>query len=159
MSKEEYVQIEAVRQALEKVIESETEIEKVLELLSNATVQVDTAAEATPEVETETEEEGVPKPKMQNIILVSDPMGVINCDLTGWVLKLPENEDCRSVVDLIKKAAYNFNASKKGRKYPVSTIGQSVDGVPSKFFKPYNLKIVTKEPVYVVTTDNVLPKS
>ena len=161
MSKEEYVQIEAVREALEKVIQSETEIKKVLELLSNSTVAVDTAApEAAPELEDDGgEDEGTPKPKMQHVILVSDPDGLINKDLTGWVLKYPEDEDCREVVEAVKKAAYNYNASKKGNKYPVSSIGQAIDGVGPKFFKPYGVKKVTKEPVYVVTTDNKLPKS
>jgi hypothetical protein len=72
---------------------------------------------------------------------------------------MPENEDTRDVVELIKKAAYNFNASKKGRKYPVNTIGQAIEGVGNKFFKPYNVSLKTKEPVLVITTDNVLPRS
>lgn len=163
MSKEEYVQLEAVREALEKVVKDENAIEKVLDLLSDSTVAVDTAApEAAPEpADAGNEEEGddAPKPKMQHVILVSDPKGVIDCDLTGWVLQIPEDEDCREVVGNIKKAAYNFNASKKGNKYPVSSIGQAVEAVPNKFFKPYNIRRKTKEAVYVVTTDNVLPKS
>jgi hypothetical protein len=164
MSKEEYVQIEAVRQALEKVVKDENAIEKVLTLLSDSTVAVDTAKQAEPELEDNTSgepdgEEDAPKPKMQYVILVSDSTGVINKDLVGWVLQVPEEEDCREVVEGIKKAAYNFNASKKGRKYPVNSIGQAIEGVPTKFFKPYNIKLKTKESVYVVTTDNVLPKS
>jgi hypothetical protein len=164
MSKENYVQLDAVREALEQVVKDENAIEKVLTLLSDSTVAVDTANQA--EVPTEDGdsgevdgEDGPPKPKMQHVILVSDPSGVINKDLTGWVLQLPEDEDCRSIVEGIKKAAYNFNASKKGRKYPVNSIGQAIEGVPTKFFKPYNIKLKTKESVYVVTTDNVLPKS
>lgn len=165
MSKEEYVQLEAVREALEKVIKSETEIEKVLELLSEATVQVDEAKQVEPPAaapaptgEEDGEDLGTPKQKMQYVMLVSDPKGVINCDLTGWVLKYPEEEDCREIVAAIKKGAYNFNASKKGRKYPVSSIGQAIDGVPGKFYKPYRVKVVTKEAVYIVTTNNELPK-
>ena len=164
MSKENYVQLDAVREALEQVVKDENAIEKVLTLLSDSTVAVDTANQA--EVPTEDGdsgevdgEDGPPKPKMQHVILVSDPSGVIDKDLTGWVLQLPEDEDCRGVVEGIKKAAYNFNASKKGRKYPVNSIGQAIEGVPTKFFKPYNIKLKTKESVYVVTTDNVLPKS
>ena len=72
---------------------------------------------------------------------------------------MPENEDTRDVVELIKKGAYNYNASKKGRKYPVGSIGSAIEGVGTKFFKPYNLSIKTKEPVLVITTDNVLPRS
>jgi hypothetical protein len=162
MSKEEYVQLEAVREALEKVVKDENAIEKVLDLLSDAAVQVDEAKQAEePEASdtNETEESDEPKIKKQYGILVSDKDGVINKDLVGWVFQMPENEDTRDVVELIKKAAYNYNASKKGRKYPVSTIGQSIEGVGNKFFKPYNVSLKTKEPVLVITTDNVLPRS
>jgi hypothetical protein len=162
MSKEEYVQLEAVREALEKVVKDENAIEKVLDLLSDAAVQVDEAKQAEePEASdtNETEESDEPKIKKQYGILVSDTDGVINKDLVGWVFQMPENEDTRDVVELIKKAAYNYNASKKGRKYPVSTIGQSIEGVGNKFFKPYNVSLKTKEPVLVITTDNVLPRS
>jgi len=162
MSKEEYVQLEAVREALEKVVKDENAIEKILDLLSDAAVQVDEAKQAEePEASdtNETEESDEPKIKKQFGILVSDKDGVIKQDLVGWVFQMPENEDTRDVVELIKKAAYNFNASKKGRKYPVNTIGQAIEGVGSKFFKPYNVSLKTKEPVLVITTDNVLPRS
>ena len=162
MSKEEYVQLEAVREALEKVVKDENAIEKVLDLLSDAAVQVDEAKQAEePEAANtnETDESDEPKIKKQFGILVSDKDGVIKQDLVGWVFQMPENEDTRDVVELIKKAAYNFNASKKGRKYPVNTIGQAIEGVGNKFFKPYNVSLKTKEPVLVITTDNVLPRS
>jgi hypothetical protein len=162
MSREEYVQLEAVREALEKVVKDENAIEKVLDLLSDAAVQVDEAKQAEePEAANtnETDESDEPKIKKQFGILVSDKDGVIKQDLVGWVFQMPENEDTRDVVELIKKAAYNFNASKKGRKYPVNTIGQAIEGVGNKFFKPYNVSLKTKEPVLVITTDNVLLRS
>ena len=162
MSKEEYVQLEAVREALEKVVQDENAIEKVLDLLSEATVKVDeTKQPEDTETENETDSEGSDEPKLkkQYGILVSDKDGVIKTNLVGWVFQMPENEDTRDVIEHIKKAAYNFNASKKGRKYPVNTIGQAIEGVGNKFFKPYNVSLKTKEPVLVITTDNVLPRS
>jgi hypothetical protein len=162
MSKEEYVQLEAVREALEKVIKSETEIDQVLALLSESTVQVDETKPAEPESaedSDESEEDGTPKPKFQNVILVSDPKGIINEDLVGWILQMPEDEDLQDITENLKKAAYNFNASKKGNKYPVTSIGSAIEAVPNKFLKPYNIKRKTKEPVFIVTTDNVLPRS
>lgn len=162
MSKEEYVQLEAVREALEKVVQDENAIEKVLDLLSEATVKVDeTKQPEDTETDNETDSEGSDEPKLkkQYGILVSDKDGVIKSDLVGWVFQMPENEDTRDVIEHIKKAAYNFNASKKGRKYPVNTIGQAIEGVGNKFFKPYNVSLKTKEPVLVITTDNVLPRS
>lgn len=162
MSKEEYVQLEAVREALEKVVQDENAIEKVLDLLSEATVKVDeTKQPEDAEAENETDREGSDEPKLkkQYGILVSDKDGVIKTNLVGWIFQMPENEDTRDVVEHIKKAAYNFNASKKGRKYPVNTIGQAIEGVGNKFFKPYNVSLKTKEPILVITTDNVLPRS
>lgn len=162
MSKEEYVQLEAVREALEKVVQDENAIEKVLDLLSEATVKVDeTKQPEDAEAENETDSEGSDEPKLkkQYGILVSDKDGVIKTNLVGWIFQMPENEDTRDVVEHIKKAAYNFNASKKGRKYPVNTIGQAIEGVGNKFFKPYNVSLKTKEPILVITTDNVLPRS
>lgn len=161
MSQQEYVQLEAVRQALEKFVKNEDEIEKVLDLLSITTVSVDETKTETEAEDTGTEKEGedLPKVKQQYVILVSDADGIISKDLTGWVLQMPEDKDCRSVIEGIKKAAYNYNASKKGQKYPVRNIGQAIDAVGNKFFKPYDVKVKSKEPVYVVVTDNILPKS
>jgi hypothetical protein len=162
MSKEEYVQLEAVREALEKVVKDENAIEKVLDLLSDAAVKVDEAKQnEEPDVADGAEDEGSDEPKIkkQYGILISDKDGFIKKDLVGWVFQMPENEDSRDIVELIKKGAYNYNASKKGRKYPVASIGSAIEGCGSKFFKPYNVSFKTKEPVLVITTDNVLPRS
>ena len=160
MSKEEYVQLEAVREALEKVVKDENAIEKVLDLLSDAAVKVDEAKQAEEAEVADTAEEGSDEPKMkkQYGIIVSDKDGIITKDLVGWVFQMPENEDSRDVIELVKKAAYNYNASKKGRKYPVASIGSAIEGCGSKFFKPYNVSFKTKEPVLVITTDNILPR-
>ena len=160
MSKEEYFQLEAVREALEKVVKDENAIEKVLDLLSDAAVKVDEAKQAEEAEVADTAEEGSDEPKMkkQYGIIVSDKDGIITKDLVGWVFQMPENEDSRDVIELVKKAAYNYNASKKGRKYPVASIGSAIEGCGSKFFKPYNVSFKTKEPVLVITTDNILPR-
>jgi hypothetical protein len=158
MSHQEYVQLEAVRTALEQFVKDENAIEEVLKLLGASILSVDEAE--TPQVDSvnEKEENDVPKAKQQFVILVSDSEGLIKKDLTGWVLQIPEDEEVRDVVEGIKKAAYNYNASKKGQRYPVRNIGQAIDAVGSKFFKPYNVKVKTKEPLFIVTTDNVLPR-
>ena len=162
MSQQEYVQLEAVRNALKQVVKDETAIDEVLELLSAATVSVDeTKPEALNEPEageTESEGEDLPKVKQQYVIVVSDPKKTITEELTGWVVQIPDDESVLTVTDRIKKAAYNYNASKKGQKYPIKTIGEAVESIGNKFFKPYDLKVKTKEAVFVVVTDNVLPK-
>lgn len=163
MSKEEYVKLQAVIAALQKTVEDQEKIDEIIDLLSNATVAVDEAAKAEEAVdsseETGNDEEGEPKPKQQFVMLVSDTTGIIKKDLVGWVLQIPEDDDVATVIDSIKTGAYNFNASKKGQKYPVSSIGQAIANVPNKFFKTNNLKIKTKEPVQIIVTNNVLPRS
>ena len=162
MSQQEYVQLEAVRNALKQVVKDETAIDEVLDLLSAATVSVDeTKPEALNEPEageTESEGEDLPKVKQQYVIVVSDPKKTITEELTGWVVQIPDDESVLTVTDRIKKADYNYNASKKGQKYPIKSIGEAVESIGNKFFKPYDLKVKTKEAVFVVVTDNVLPK-
>ena len=164
MSKEEYVKLQAVIAALQKTVEDQEKIDEILDLLSNATVAVDEAAKTEEEAvdaseETGNDEESEPKPKQQYVMLVSDTNKIITKDLVGWVLQIPEDDDVATVIDSIKNGAYNFNASKKGQKYPVSSIGQAIANVPNKFFKTNNLKIKTKEPIQIITTNNVLPRS
>jgi len=163
MSKEEYIKLQAVVAALQETIDDQEKINEILDLLSNATVAVDEAAKVEEAVdaseETGNDEEGEPKPKQQYVMLVSDTNKIITKDLVGWVLQIPEDDDVATVIDSIKTGAYNFNASKKGQKYPVSSIGQAIANVPNKFFKTNNLKIKTKEPIQIITTNNVLPRS
>jgi hypothetical protein len=163
MSKEEYVKLQAVIAALQKTVEDQEKIDEILDLLSSNTVAVDEAAQTEEAVdaseETGNDEESEPKPKQQYVMLVSDTNKIITKDLVGWVLQIPEDDDVATVIDSIKNGAYNFNASKKGQKYPVSSIGQAIANVPNKFFKTNNLKIKTKEPVQIITTNNVLPRS
>ena len=163
MSKEEYIKLQAVVAALQETIDDQEKINEILDLLSNATVAVDEAAKVEEAVDASEEigndEEGEPKPKQQYVMLVSDTNKIITKDLVGWVLQIPEDDDVATVIDSIKTGAYNFNASKKGQKYPVSSIGQAIANVPNKFFKTNNLKIKTKEPIQIITTNNVLPRS
>ena len=105
------------------------------------------------------EEEPKAPVKKQFVILVSDPNGKLpKADFTGWVLQIPEDESPVSVQERVLKAIYDFNASKKGRLYPAKTIGDALESVPGKFFKEVELWVKTKEPVFVLRTDNEIPK-
>ena len=108
--------------------------------------------------ETETDEKP-PKQKKQYIIVVSDPDKQITQELTGWVIQIPEEESILSVRDNIHKSLYDFNASRRGRKLPVETIGEGFESVQAKTFKNCGIYVKTKTPVFVVTTDNILPKA
>ncbi|MFY9924460.1 MAG: hypothetical protein WCA95_10055 [Opitutaceae bacterium] len=105
------------------------------------------------------EGEAAPPVKKQFVILVSDPGDKLpKSDFTGWVLQIPEDESPASVQERLLKAAYDYNASKKGRLYPAKTVGDALEGVPAKFFRETELWVKTKEPVTVLRTDNEIPR-
>jgi hypothetical protein len=102
-----------------------------------------------------------PKSKNQFVFLASDPNNTLKgVELTGWVIQLEESADPANIQDRIKGAAKAFNSSKKGRKHPVSSIGETIQLVPRKFWKTENPSektlVKTKEPVFVHLTDNTL---
>ena len=78
-------------------------------------------------------------------------------DLTGWVLQLPEDDSLRGLQEQVHKAAYDFNQTPKGRRMPVKSIGEACEAVPARIFKEHNVWVKTKEPVYILKTDNQIP--
>ena len=105
------------------------------------------------------DEDKAPAVKKQYVIVVSDPEGKLpKGDFTGWVLQIPENESPATTPDRVFKAAYDFNASKKGRLLPVKTVGDAFENVPAKHYKEAELWVKTKEPVIVLRTNNEIPK-
>lgn len=111
------------------------------------------------------EGEAAPAVKKQFIILISDPERLLvserddsTYELSGWVLQIPENESVATTQGRINRAAYDFNASKKGRSLPVKTVGEAIENVPAKFFKEADVWVKTKTPVLMLRTDNEIPK-
>lgn len=103
----------------------------------------------------QSDEEKPPAQKKQFVILVSDPNGVMpDVDLVGWVVQIPEMDSPLTVTDRIHRASYDFNSSRRGRKCPVSTIGEAMEAVPPKHFKEAECFVKTKIPVSVIVTDN-----
>ncbi len=108
----------------------------------------------------EPKEEKAPALKKQLCILVSDPAGIIKTDLVGWVVQIPEEESPSLFLEQsVFRAAYDFNASKRGSLHPVQTVGEAMECVGSKHFKENGVWVKTKIPVLVVTTRNEIPKS
>ena len=105
------------------------------------------------------DDEKPPAVKKQFVILVSDPEDRFpKNDFAGWILQIPENESVATTQERIFKAAYDFNASKKGRLLPVKTIGEAMESIPAKHFKEADVWVKTKTPVLVLTTNNEIPK-
>lgn len=95
--------------------------------------------------------------KKQFVVLVADSDGeLVDKEMMGWVLQLPEDEPMQSVPEKIARVAKAFNLSKKGRRYPVETVGETCENVPAKIFKEQKLWLKTKTPVLIVPVDNDL---
>lgn len=102
-----------------------------------------------------------PAVKKQFVVLLSDPEKKMpqGVDFAAWVLQLPEDESPALIVERIRQSAYDYNATRKGRLYPASTIGEAIENVPAKHFKEHDVWIKTKTPVLVVKTDNTIPSA
>jgi hypothetical protein len=106
------------------------------------------------------QEENPPAPKLakQYAILVSDPENRMPAvDLVGWVLQIPEEDSPATAEERIHRGAYDFNATPKGRRIPVQSVGEACEAVPSRILKEHNVWVKTKEPVLVLRTDNTIP--
>jgi hypothetical protein len=105
------------------------------------------------------DEEKPPAVKKQFVILVSDPEGRLpKADFVGWVLQIPENESPATTQDRIFRSVYDHNTTKKGRLYPVKTVGEAMENIPAKGFKEAEVWVKTKTPVLVLKTNNLVPK-
>ncbi|MGB0408994.1 MAG: hypothetical protein ACPG3X_06080 [Opitutales bacterium] len=128
----------------------EPDIRKVAEIMEE--VQMELKAE-------EEERANRPPPlKKQFSIVLADNEGVLeDKDLTGWVVQIPEDDSVTVAPERIIRAAYEYNATPKGRRMPVQTIGEACEAVTAKFFKEQNIWVKTKVPVLAVTTNNQIP--
>ena len=100
-----------------------------------------------------------PTVKKQFVILLSDPNATLpDVEYVGWVAQIPEDDDTALTLERIQRAGYEYNTSKKGRKYPCKTIGEICEAVGPRLMKEQDVAVKTKIPVRVVVTDNRLPE-
>jgi hypothetical protein len=145
---------------------SKIDINKVAEILKHNLIEPVKLRRIIDEINAATKPDAdrpaSPKGKTQLSILVSDPKGVIpEGALVGWVFQLEESASPTELLPRIAKAAYDFNASKKGRLHPVKTIGEAIESVGRAYWKREEGRttVKTKVPVLIVRTDNVLPST
>jgi hypothetical protein len=139
----------------------DTELLKLI--LTRNELDIRVVARIMDDIETEIRNQvDVDKPPMvkkQWCIMISDPAGTLHGkDHTGWVVQIPEDDSPATTQERIISAAYDYNASPKGRRIPVQTIGEACEVVPARFFKEQNAWVKTKVPVFMLTTDNKIPK-
>lgn len=116
-------------------------------------------AEMQAVLEAEAGEEKPPPVKKQFCILISDPEGRLpeGEDFAGWVLQIPESDSVMTTEERIRRAAYEFNATKRGRLLPATTVGEALENVAAKHFKEADCWVKTKTPVLMLRTDNKIP--
>lgn len=112
------------------------------------------------ELKAEEEERALRPPpvKKQNVMLVSDPDGILQeKDLVGWIAQIPEDDDIATTASRIHSAAYEYNATPKGIRMPVETIGEACEVIQAKLFKEQNIWIKSKTPLLILAVDNAIP--
>ncbi|MES2307281.1 MAG: hypothetical protein V4507_00320 [Verrucomicrobiota bacterium] len=144
------IDISKVAQALKEINVSPADSRKVIEKL-----QLESEKDKK-------EPSSGPKSKKQFVIVASDTKGILKSEnLVGWVLQIEESASPATIKDRINKAAFSYNNSRKGRLTPVSTVGETLENVPRRFFKSddddsTNTLVKTKEPVLIIASDNKL---
>lgn len=140
--------------------------ELVHEVLTNNQLEPDTIQRVLAQIERQAAAEAEaeranrePVQKKQFVLIVSDPYGKIpKEDFVGWVAQIPEDDPVNGTMDRLFRATYEYNISKKGRKYPCKTVGESCEAVGARFLKEQGISIKNKVPVSIVVTDNRIPK-
>lgn len=136
-------------------------VSTVAEILKKNKLEPALLRQVVEEMNQAVQPEGAEKPpavKTQVVIVISDPEGLMpKTDFVGWSLKIPESESPATTIDRINKAAYTYNASKRGRLLPVKTHGEALEVVPKKMLKEADLWVLTRTPVLVIRTHNQIP--
>lgn len=106
-------------------------------------------------------EERPPAVKKQWCILISDPDNRLpaDADFAGWVIQIPEDDSVATTQERIFRAAYEYNATRKGRLSPAYTVGEALEYIPAKHFKDADVWVKTKTPVLMLRTDNEVPRA
>lgn len=146
---------------------AKVDVDVIADVLINNQFEPDIISKLIKEIENQqeivAEEEKAsrePPVKKQWVMIVSDPRGTLpeGEDYVGMVVQIPEEEDVATTVDRIRRAAFEFNISKKGRKNPVKTLSEACQAVGTKFTKEQDVFIKTKLPVTVLRTDDTIPE-
>ena len=141
------IDIETLRFILQR---NESDVREVAEIMNEVEL----------ELKAEEEERALRPPpvKKQFVMLMSDPEGVLNQkDMVGWIAQIPEDDSIATTASRIHSAAYEYNATPKGARMPVETIGEACEVVSAKLFKEQNIWVKSKTPLLIVPVENKIP--
>ena len=143
------IDIETLKQILHR---NENDIQKINDILNDIATEL--------QIEQAEKEARPPAVKKQFITLIADNEGVlVDQDFASWVLQIPEEANPQAVIDKIHQSAYTYNATPKGSRFPVKSMGETLESVSAKIFKENEVWVKTKIPVLAVSCTNQLPQS
>ena len=130
---------------------NESDIQKINDILNDIATEL--------QIEQAEKEARPPAVKKQFITLIADNDGqLLDQDFASWVLQIPEEANPQAVIDKIHQSAYTYNATPKGRRLPVKSMGETLESVSAKIFKENEVWVKTKIPVLAVGCKNQLPQ-
>ena len=141
------IDLDIVKRVLEQ---NNTDIQKLNAIIDDLKLQI--------QIEEEERANRPPPVKKQFVVLLADADGALaEKDITGWILQIPEDDSPAVTSERIIRATYNYNATPKGRRLPVKTIGEACEVVGPKFMKEENVWVKTKTNILAVATPNTIP--
>ena len=142
------IDLEKLKQILHR---NESDIQKINDILNDIATEL--------QIEQAEKEARPPTVKKQFITLIADNDGhLLNQDFASWVLQIPEEANPQAVIGKIHQSAYAYNATPKGSRFPVKSIGETLESVSAKIFKENEVWVKTKIPVLAVSCKNQLPQ-
>jgi hypothetical protein len=144
------VDVEQVEFTMQSVGIPAADIQKVIADLEQALVEEDEAKEKKPRVKKTVfgiarTDKPIPSPEETPLLAVQAPEELTHVE----------------VEERFYKACYAYNANhKSGQKNPVKEVFDAVGATGiGKFFKEQDIKVLTKEPINIIPTDNQIPTS
>lgn len=142
------IDIEKLKHILHR---NENDVQKINDILNDIATEL--------QIEQAEKEARPPVVKKQFITLIADNEGVlVDQDFASWVVQIPEDTNPQAVIDKIHQSAYAYNATPKGSRSPVKSVGETLESVSAKTFKENDVWVKTKIPVLAVSCKNQLPQ-
>lgn len=130
---------------------NESDIQKINDILNDIATEL--------QIEQAEKEARPPAVKKQFITLIADNDGqLLDQDFASWVVQIPEEANPQAVIDKIHQSAYAYNATPKGNRFPVKSMGETLESVSAKIFKENEVWVKTKIPILAVSCKNQLPQ-
>lgn len=123
---------------------------KVTQILEKRQVVQEQIQKIVIDLEKELNAVGEPEPaepseKKQFVVLLGEAGDDGEC--AAWILQMPETASVYTLNDLVAKAIFQFNTTKRGRKHPAKSMAEGLEVVGGKFFKEQKVVVKTKLPV------------